>query len=140
MKEIARIEPRLAKTTGYHVKLVERLGRPLPILFSKNLSGPKYHRAECAPCANPHTKGPSFCNLKSVVYEVVCALCDKEHKESVSTKHKGRYVGQSSRTLFERASEHLQGLSRFDPANFLFKHWAVAQVNFTPPRVPFSGS
>ena len=64
MKEIARIKTKLAKTTGYHVKLVERLGRPLPILFSKNLSGPKYHRAECAPCANPHTKGPSFSNLK----------------------------------------------------------------------------
>ena len=64
MKEIARIEPRLAKTTGYHIKLVERSGKPLSNLFSKNLSGPKCHRAECAPCANPLTKGPSFCNLK----------------------------------------------------------------------------
>ena len=34
MKEIARIEPRLAKTTGYHIKLVERSGKPLSNLFS----------------------------------------------------------------------------------------------------------
>ena len=53
-------------------------------------------------------------------------------------KHKGRYVGQSSRTLFERASEHLQGLSRFDPANFLFKHWAVAHSELpAPPEFHF---
>ena len=37
LKELAKIEPRLAKSTGYQVKLVEKGGRPLSHLFNKNL-------------------------------------------------------------------------------------------------------
>ena len=29
MKEVAKIEARLAKTTGYHVKTIEKSGKPL---------------------------------------------------------------------------------------------------------------
>ena len=95
LREIAKIEPRIAKTTG------------------------------CAPCANPHTIGPSFYTQKSIVYEVVCEICDQKHKNCDHTIHRGRYIGQSLLSLYERANEHLKGLGRFDYSNFLFKYWAT---------------
>ena len=52
--------------------------------------------------------------------------------------HEGLYVGQSSRTLYERACEHMNGLKNLDTANFLFKHWATAHSEMlTSPEFQF---
>ena len=64
---------------------------------------------------NIYTKGPSLCQVKSVVYSVVCSVCDERHKVDTSQKHLGRYIGQTSRTLAERAAEHLAGLTLSGP-------------------------
>ena len=52
-REIAKIEPRLTKMTGYQVKLVEKSGRSLAKMLSPNMSPPKCHRSDCLPCQNP---------------------------------------------------------------------------------------
>ena len=129
LKAIARIEPRLAKLTGYHVKLTEKGGRALSKFFSKDFSSGKCFRGDCVPCQNPEIRGPTLCNIKSVVYEGVCVLCDGEHKKNPSSRHKGMYVGQTSRTLYERAGEHVAGLRNLDVTNFLFKHWATVHAS-----------
>ena len=129
LRAIAKIEPRLAKSTGYHVKLTEKGGRPLSKCFSRGLSDEKCFRDDCLPCANPNIKGPSLCSVKSVVYECVCVICDNKYSATPSGGHGGRYVGQTSRTLYERAGEHMAGLRRSDLSNFLFKHWATAHMD-----------
>ena len=103
------MEPRLAKTTNYHVKLVEKSGKPLSKLFSKDFSSGKCFRGDCQPCRNPSIKGPSLCGVKSVIYECVCSICDEAHRLAPDLAHQGKYVGQTSRTLYERSIEHLAG-------------------------------
>ena len=56
IKELARIEPRVAKSSGYQTKLVERGGRQLSKLFSKDVAGVKCLRLDCFPCKNESVK------------------------------------------------------------------------------------
>ena len=138
LKMLAKSEPRLAKVTGYQSKYVEKSGRPLAKFFPVS-STTKCHRLSCPVCANPDTKGPSLCQVKSVVYSVVCSLCDERHKVDMSQKHLGRYIGQTSRTLAERSAEHLAGLRRVDLSCHLVKHWALVHPELlAPPKFKFA--
>ena len=119
LKELAKVEPRLAKSTKYQVKLVEKSGKPLSGLFSTSISSGKCYRLDCAPCNNPKVKGPSMCKVKNVVYESVCTTCDIEHMKDPSSVHRGVYVGQTYRTLYERALEHQAALRRLDMSSFM---------------------
>ena len=75
LKEIAKIELRLYKTSGYQVKLMEKSGKPLSNTSPKII----YHRSDCLPCSNERVKGPSACSVKNVVYESSCEICENEH-------------------------------------------------------------
>ena len=50
VKMLSKAEPRVAKITGYQVKYVEKGGRPLSRMFSKELSQNKCFRPDCAAC------------------------------------------------------------------------------------------
>ena len=129
IKELAKIEPRLAKSSGYHVKLVERGGKPLSKVFSKDFGDGRCNRVNCEPCKNSGKKGPTLCMVKGVVYESTCDLCEKSHLADKSIPHKGRYVGQTARTLYERAIEHTNALENFQSDSFMFKHWANSHTD-----------
>ena len=122
IREVAKIEPRLTKTTGYQVKLIEGSGRPLAKLLSPKVLNTKCHRADCLPCQNPDIKGSTMCSTKNVVYEGVCETCDQVFKADPVKPHTGRYVGQTYRTLYERADGHAKALRRMDISSFMFKH------------------
>ena len=135
---LCKIEHRLAKTSGYHCKLVEKGGRPLSLSFSKNLNAGNCGRSECQICINPKNKGPSMCKVSSVVYECVCVLCDEIHRSDPTQTHRGVYIGETYRTLFERAIEHKRALDNFDPKGFMSKHWAICHNDLdTPPAFRF---
>ena len=106
LKALASIDPRLAKCSNYQVKLVERSGKPLSWLFSKDFSDGKCSRSDCHVCSNTDLKGPSLCKVPDVVYESVCVLCDEEFKRNPNEHHKGRYIGESYRSMYERTNEH----------------------------------
>ena len=106
LKALASIDPRLAKCSNYQVKLVERSGKPLSWLFSKDFSDGKCSRSDCHVSSNTDLKGPSLCKVPDVVYESVCVLCDEEFKRNPNEHHKGRYIGESYRSLYERTNEH----------------------------------
>ena len=93
LKVIGKLEPRLAKTSGYLVKLVEKSGKPLSNMFSKDIGSVRCHRDDCLPCQNDKVKGPSLCAVKSVVYESVCEICESDHLAHPNVPHKGKYVG-----------------------------------------------
>ena len=49
------------------------------------------------------------------------------------------YVGETSRTLYERSHEHVSGALRLDKSNFIVKHWLNYHFKSdVPPRFKFS--
>ena len=101
LREISCVEPRLAKSTPYHAKLVEKGGRPLSKFFNKNISDCRCTRLDCVPCSNSSVKSSTMCKAKSIVHESVCFMCEKTFKSDPSKPHKGKYIGQSSRSLYK---------------------------------------
>ena len=71
LRELAKVDPRLSKLSGYHIKLVEKSGRPLSKFFNKD-ARKGCHRSDCLVSSNDKVKGPSLCQTKNVVYECVC--------------------------------------------------------------------
>ena len=138
LKELARIEPRVAKTSGYQAKLVEKSGRQLSKMFIKDLGAIKCPRLDCIPCKNSSVKGTSMCRTKSVVYESVCALCETQHLFDPKSQHRGKYIGQTSRTLYECAIEHVRSLRNYESDSFSLKHWSIHHKDLErPPRFDF---
>ena len=88
---------------------------------------------------NADEKKPTLCQVKGVVYLGVCQICDDDHKKNSSEKHRGIYVGETARTLGERAKEHRAGYRRMDFSNFMFKHWSNAHGDLSdPPEFKFT--
>ena len=133
VREIAKVEPRLAKLSGYHVKLIEKGGKPLSKCFSKDFSEARCNRIDCQPCLNPAKCGPTLCKVKNVVYQAVCSCCDARFKRGETQKHEGRYVGLTARTLYERANEHVNALKNFELDSFMWKHWALKHFDDDSP-------
>ena len=73
------------------------------------------------------------------MYEGTCIDCLDE----VDAKNKlecdvGKYIGESSRTLAERSSEHMRGAKSFDSENFIIKHWVLHHPELERrPRIRF---
>ena len=107
-------------------------------MFNTNLGSSKCERRKCRVCTDPDCKGSTLCQVKSVVYESVCKLCEKVHKLNPSTKHMGRYVGETYRTLSERVGEHYTSLEKWENGSFMLKHWAIKHPkNLSPPPFKF---
>ena len=67
---LAKAEPRLCKLTGYQVKYSEKSGRPLSKQFPVPMSSKLCFREGCDVCKTHTGKGPSLCQIKSVVIRV----------------------------------------------------------------------
>ena len=93
-------EKQLCSITGWKRKVVEKSGTTLRqlLLKSNSWSGPKCGRKDCFPCKSTE-KGNSKCFKKNILYETQCKICQKGEKETI-------YVGESSRTGYERGGEH----------------------------------
>ena len=135
LSNLEKVEPMLARLSGYSVKLVEAGGIALSRLFSVDLSSGRCHRADCAVCDFHTGTSSSKCKRKSVVYESRCLLC-YDPKSSSKT---GVYVGETGRTLYERAAEHLEDAYDQKKGSHIFKHWAIAHPEeTTQPPFKFS--
>ena len=66
IKELAKIEPRLAKSTGQNIKLVEKSGVQLGRVFDRVFKPEKCHAAKCIVCKYHEGKGGSKCRLTNV--------------------------------------------------------------------------
>ena len=131
LRELARIEPKLAKLTKYSTKLVEKSGIPLVRLFSRTFDEGTCHWKDCPACAYPDKRG-SKCRQNNIVYESVCLVCEKEVGEGTRQSSKlGKYIGETSRCLAERSREHVQLYRNADERSFMLKHWALEHSEST---------
>ena len=138
IRMLSKAEPRIAKSSNYQVKLVKKSGKPLSHFFNKNLSKSKCHRKCCAVCSYLENPKNTTCGIKSVVYLGECVLCRVSHKANPVSPQRGIYVGQTYRTLAERAAEHRKAYRDLEDESFMFKHWVLDHNDLVdPPKFEF---
>ena len=115
-KSIQKIEDNLLKgKLSGRIRVVERLGPTIKDLLTNPTPWSKEHcgRDSCPPC---QTKQGN-CKKKNVLYTIDCLTC-------LSIGQKAQYHGETSRTLWDRSSEHWKGLQNKTDNNVLYKHWS----------------
>ena len=152
-KRLRETISRLAPILGFNIKVVERTGSKLKDRFSQaNLwEGESCGRDSCTTClqeADFHVP----CSRKSAVYENVCALCNEgaSRKEEIRIPPEtaaSLYVGETSRTIRERAHEHwrdYRGSNKEQQRSHIYKHQelqhAGAEARFVMRIVEFHKS
>ena len=111
-KQLREVVMRLAPILGFGIKIVERTGSNLKSKFPQASlwEGSKCGREKCVTCEQG-AEVTAPCTRKSLVYENICGECNQgaKGKEEVTGGNPdipSIYVGETSRTIFERANEH----------------------------------
>ena len=120
-------EPRLSEMTGFRVRYMEAGGTKLSQLFSTDTArGEHCHRVDCQPC-NRVDENRQLCRKQNIVYESSCNICNPpgktSQKEGKTGPRSGIYIGETSRSLYERANEHFNDAMGFTEKSHMVKHW-----------------
>ena len=131
-KKLQKIEDRLSLITGYRVRVTETAGSQLcRILPNTNpWKGLDCMRADCYPCSQGGEKLQD-CKKRNIVYESSCLECNPEEENKSRKSNKlsgceGIYVGESGRSLYERAGVHLADARGMSEDSHIIKHWATS--------------
>ena len=114
------------------VKVIERAGPTIGTLLTNKTPWSKdpCGRTDCHPC---RTK-PGGCKTPNITYRLECENC----KESGVKSH---YIGESSRTFFDRAKEHITALRNSNKTYAVVKHWQECHSESkSPPQILFPPS
>ena len=129
-------------TLGFKLRVVEKTGRSLLSCFpqTKTWGGAPCGRTECITCTQGGEELPD-CTRGSIVYESICLECNPgaTSKGELDKPKKGApslYVGESSRSIQERAKEHWGDAVKQDKKSHMVKHQALVNVG-EPPRFLF---
>ena len=112
-------EEKLAEITGYKVKVVERGGKMIVRCLHKAnpWDGQDCDREDCLLCASQvggeDTK--QSCKKRNIVYATICQECHHEGKVV-------KYVGESSRSAYERGREHVNDYRNLSLDSHMLKH------------------
>ena len=141
-KELRELEYGLEKIMGYRLKIVERAGTKLQdLLTSSNpWKGELCERKDCMLCDSKTRSGKNLkqeCTRRNLVYETRCHTCEEKEKRKIEQeegkdeKEKRReiekikifkYVGETARSVFERAREHKNDIEQLKPCSHMLKH------------------
>ena len=155
IKSLREDEDKMEELTGFRVKYQEAGGSVLSNAFNKNLgAGKECGRKECPVCNQ--AEAGADCKTRNVVYESKCKLCNplpatqkdmNTEKEEFQDEPAGRqpppregiYIGESSRSIHERALEHVRDARTFSVKSHIVKHWMSSHPTLpTPPEMEFS--
>ena len=138
-------ESRLSAMTGYRIRVAEAAGTPLSMLLpSTNPWGVQdCARPDCIVCDQGDEKTQN-CKTRNILYENRCTLChDINVKEDKKTQPyhmdgKGIYVGESSRSMYERGKEHQKDREDTKEDSHQIKHWKLHHPDLEePPKFKF---
>ena len=123
-EQLVSLEP----TLGYKIRVVERTGQSIQKIFARTSvwSGLKCGREHCITC-NKEGEDVPDCTRRRVVYESICTRCNPsslnkgELKAQVST-NPSLYVGETSRSVQERAGEHWGAATKEQDKSHIHKH------------------
>jgi hypothetical protein len=113
VKRLQKAEYAIAQMVGYRVRMVETSGtqlcRQLP--NTNPWSGQNCGRSTCYTCTQGDEKLQN-CRQRNIMYESTCTLCNVDTNTEIKDvdkrfeMEKAVYVGESARSIFERAGEH----------------------------------
>ena len=117
-------EYELARITKFRVRYQEAGGTKLGLMFSTELAaGEACGRGDCQPCESRADKRPN-CKVQNILDESKCVICNPAETSSRQEEsRKGIYLGESSRSLYERSKEHFKDVESFDSGSHMIKHW-----------------
>ena len=123
-EQLVSLEP----TLGYRLRVVERTGRSIQSIFSQTSvwSGVQCGREHCITCNQGGEDIPD-CTRRGVVYESICTVCNpsslnKGELKSQESNHPSLYVGETSRSVQERAAEHWGAAHKEQEKSHMVKH------------------
>ena len=133
-KDVKECLDKLSPMLGFKVRVAEKGGTQLSSLLSnKNLwSGVECGRDSCRTCQQPgDTKEP--CMLRNVLYESECSKCNPPGSRKEADKHgldekredPSLYVGETARSVAERASEHWRDAETGKEESHMLEHQAA---------------
>ena len=148
VKKLREITTRLTGVAGYNTKMVERAGKKLKQLIPNTnpWKGQPCGRGECHTCHQSEEQKVD-CRKRNVVYESGCELCNP--KQERMEKKKGEqledkrdepsiYVGETSRSLAERTTEHWKDVTNKEEESHMMKHWSMKHdMEGGPPKFRF---
>ena len=99
------------------VKFVEVGGNKVKDLVCRSNPWKKRHcrRRECQTCDHKNPGQLGKCRSEGILYKIECRKCKGEDKDI-------KYIGESSRTSYERFKEQIDGAKNNDKRNPLHKH------------------
>ena len=128
-RRLQQVEDRLAGVTGYRVRIAETSGSQLcRLLPSTNPWGQgDCSRPDCYTCSQ-EGENKVNCKERNIIYESACILCNGDRFEKKSKWESFKemtavYVGETSRSIFERAGEHWQDVKSGKIESHMWKHW-----------------
>ena len=133
---LKELNKKLAPTLGFGVKVIERTGSSLKSRFplSNLWDGSKCGREECTMCNQGAEVLPNF-TKPSVLYENICSVCNEgaaAKKELERVKDGSIYVGESSRSIFERSQEHWSDWRTGSDKSHIKRHQGAANPGEEP--------
>ena len=146
LKRMKGVEEEVANKVDYRVRMMEAAGTPMSLILTKNNPwGTKdCTREDCTTCAQGD-ENMIDCKKINVLYESYCTLCNpgevkRGKKDEITFLREGNgiYVGESSRSLYERTREHVADrLSRKEDSHQI-KHWLLDHGDLQePPEFKF---
>ena len=140
-KEIREREEDLKEITGSRVKVVERAGMKLQdILVKDPWKGADCGRPNCLPCTTKMLteKGKrKDCSKRNLVYEIWCISCDEKAERKIEEMYENdhelikekkkeirsfKYIGETSRSAYERGFEHIDKMTSLNSKSMLLRH------------------
>ena len=141
-KRVRQYEMMAREQSGWYLKVVERAGDSLTDLLHRSdpWSGEDCQREACLHCETKIWSGKyktQDCSKRNCIYETWCRTCqerdeerieedcgeDEERKKEEKKKIKlHKYVGETSRSVFERAWEHNHSRDQLHTSSHMLKH------------------
>ena len=128
-RRFRQAEQSLSEITGFRIKIVERNGTQVKNILHKPNPWAEglCPRPECYPCKTGEKK---CCFQRNIVYTNQCIQCKEQGQESV-------YIGESSRSAFERGLEHISDYEKKMPDSHIHKHQELEHPEVIEPKYEF---
>ena len=136
-KRVRRYENAEKETSGWFFKVVERAGDSLVDLIHRSdpWSGEDCMRDACKPCWTKmklEKWKTQDCSKRNCIYENWCMTCweddtkeieekcgedEKMKKEMMKNRRASKYIGETSRSVYERTWEHTNSMKQLQPSS-----------------------
>ena len=144
-KVLRERETKIQEVTGDRIKIVERAGKKLEDLVSNKdpWKGADCGRSNCFLCNTKILTGKNLkvdCTKRNIIYEIKCISCEERALEEILEKSEGdeevmkkmkkemrihKYIGESSRSAYERGYEHLDKLASLNSQSHMLRHMVM---------------